>query len=372
MKKSIIIFFSGILLALGSCQNDKPNDNTGFEVSGTIKNAASTQISLQEITTTGLILLDTATVAADGTFKLNGHLKEKTFCTIRLPQGDIILLVDTADKLVVNADASNLEQYTVQGSAENEDLRKLFVLNNSFMKAAKQIEERFNLNPNEVPPLAVQEQIRFSFDSLQKAHQRAVKDFSMNISNSLVPYFTTNFLLPENDYEFLKLIDEKLYPVYSSSKYAISLHNRILNLKKTAIGEEAPDIVLSDPYGKTFSLSSLRGKVVLVDFWASWCGPCRRENPNVVKLYNKYKSKGFEILGVSLDDNRDAWIKAINDDKLLWFHVSDLMKWNSSVVQLYNIEAIPFTVLVDRDGKILAKNLRGEELEKKLREVLGN
>jgi len=127
---------------------------------------------------------------------------------------------------------------------------------------------------------------------------------------------------------------------------------------------------MTDPDGKLFSLSSLRGKVVLIDFWAAWCRPCRMENPNVVRIYNAYKDYGFDVLGVSLDQNRDAWLKAIEADKLTWHHVSDLKYWQSAAAQLYGVGSIPFTVLLDRDGKIVAKNLRGEELERKVKELL--
>lgn len=369
MKKIIITLT--VCLIVFACKNNSAQEKTGFFVSGKIANAGSTQISIQELTSTGLVLLDTATLLPDGSFELNGKLSEKTFCTIRMPQGDIILLVDTNSNLVVNADANNLENYTLVGNDENEDLRKLFMLNNSFMKAARNIEQRFNINQNEVPSIDIQNKLRFAFDSLQTAHKKAVTEFSIAINNSLVPYFTANFLMPEADFEFFNLIDEKLFPQFSQSKYAISLHQRVGELKKTAIGQVAPDIILSDPFGKQISLHSFRGKYVLVDFWAAWCGPCRKENPNVVRLFNKYKSKGFDVFGVSLDDNRDAWVKAINDDKLLWNHGSDLLKWNSSVVKLYNIEGIPFAVLLDKEGKIIGKNLRGEALEKKLQEIFG-
>ncbi|CAH1001504.1 Thiol-disulfide oxidoreductase ResA [Neolewinella maritima] len=138
------------------------------------------------------------------------------------------------------------------------------------------------------------------------------------------------------------------------------------------IGAPAPLFTAPTPAGEELSLESLRGQVVLLDFWASWCGPCRRENPNVVKMYHKYKDRGFEILGVSLDDRRERWEGAIAADKLDWLHVSDLQGWQSAYGQLYGVTSIPQTVLLDRDGTILARNLRGAELERKLAEVLGS
>jgi peroxiredoxin len=136
------------------------------------------------------------------------------------------------------------------------------------------------------------------------------------------------------------------------------------------VGDKAPEIALPDPTGKIIALSSLRGKYVLIDFWSSWCGPCRRENPNVVKMYQTYKDKGFEIFGVSLDMNKEQWLQAIEQDGLTWTHVSDLGYWNSVVVPQYQISGIPATFLLDKEGKIIARDLRGAELEAKLKEVL--
>jgi len=137
------------------------------------------------------------------------------------------------------------------------------------------------------------------------------------------------------------------------------------------VGSEAPDFSQQSPDGRTIALSSLRGKVVLIDFWASWCKPCRMENPNVKKVYEKYHRKGFEILGVSLDRDMDAWKNAIQQDGLPWLHVSDLGFWNNAAAQQYGISSIPFTVLVDKDGKVIDKNLRGPALEAKLAEIFG-
>lgn len=137
------------------------------------------------------------------------------------------------------------------------------------------------------------------------------------------------------------------------------------------LGADAPDFTMNDINGNPVSLSDFRGKVLLIDFWASWCGPCRRENPHVVNLYNQYHQKGFDILGVSLDRTKEPWLGAIEKDGLIWNHVSDLQGWSNSAARLYGVSSIPHTVLVDRDGKIIARNLRGEALDAKLKEIFG-
>lgn len=209
----------------------------------------------------------------------------------------------------------------------------------------------------------VQNQQTKLLDSRMEALLDATPDVLM--SAFLVTYFEQSF---EQHAALYKKIRDALIGQYPNEDFVKHLDSRLKSVLLP--GSEAPDIEMADPEGNMRKLSDLRGKVVLIDFWASWCRPCRMENPNVVRIYNMYRDRGFEVFSVSLDNSRAAWIKAIADDHLSWpNHVSDLRGWSSAAGKLYGIASIPSTVLVGPDGKILARNLRGQELENKLKDI---
>ncbi|AMS27009.1 hypothetical protein AEM51_08250 [Bacteroidetes bacterium UKL13-3] len=358
-----------VTLVFISCGSDAATKG-GFVVKGKISNSIEKTITLNELTPKGLVLLDTATIEKDGSFELSGKVGEKTFAMINFPKGAVLMVVDSLTDMVLSIDANTPDQFGLKGSDDTEQLRKLLEVNNKYMQGLRTLEAKYAQYNTTVPDAATQQQIRVEYDSIMSGRKNEIQSFVFSGKPNIAAYFATNFLTAEADFSFFDKVDKQFYSLFSNSKYAREHHQRVETLRKTAIGETAPDIVLTDPFGKSIALSSLRGKYVLVDFWASWCKPCRMENPNVVRMYNRFKTKGFDVFSVSLDDNKDAWMKAINDDKLLWTHVSDLKKWNASVVSSYNIESIPFTVLLDKEGKIIAKNLRGAELEKKLTELM--
>jgi peroxiredoxin len=205
---------------------------------------------------------------------------------------------------------------------------------------------------------------------IKKTHDKLAEFLkSQPASLGTINLLQGNILDRDQYFDTYLAVSEKLkkeWPDYAVAKEFVSSVDR---MKSLAIGQPAPEISLPDTTGKVVKLSSMKGKYVLLDFWAKWCGPCRQENPNVVRAYHKYKDKGFTVFGVSLDRSKQDWMNAIKQDGLVWTHVSDLKYWQSEAAKTYNITGIPFSLLLDPNGVIIAKNLRGAALDNKLNEI---
>ena len=231
--------------------------------------------------------------------------------------------------------------------------------------------EASKLNPNTDEGYNKMQKLQGDYYATLNERSAAILNFAKSKPSSFIPFFILHFnVVQEPTIELLTVARDAAVKADPTSKYTQMIQQRYQEEAKLMVGGEAPEINLPQPDGTNLALSSLRGKYVLIDFWASWCGPCRKENPYNVEMYKRFKDKGFEIYGVSLDQDPTRWKGAIEKDGLTWRHVSDLKGWSSSAGQTYNIHSIPSTVLVDPSGKIVAKGLRGEELNAKLQELL--
>lgn len=272
-------------------------------------------------------------------------------------------------------------------SAQTKDLSEEEILKDknyiALQSQIKPIEEKIQAILNEYKQaaqskrnnLAFQADVQNRYSAANKELMSLLKSFISKNPNSYISLLALNDLTNPNseiDSPTLLSLYKNLSETVKKTDFGKALGTRILSGSRTAIGSVAPDFTQNNPDGKPVKLSDFRGKYVLIDFWASWCGPCRKENPTVVKAYAQFKDKNFEILGVSLDNpnGRNAWLNAIENDKLTWMQVSDLQGWKNQAAALYGVQSIPQNFLIDPKGVIIAKNLRGEELIRKLNSLL--
>ena len=349
----------------------------GFTIKGTIKNSPQHLIILWEMTPQQLVFIDSARTDASGKFQIQGNTKNMIFAQLQMgPESQIFLAVDNKSKLDVNISLlGKFVDYTIDGNEldDSKKIRKIVDANRSFA-------EEFNALKLEAEKIPQTQEGMSQAAVINNRYQRLLQqrnDYMMNMAMSekkgFIPYFMIAFgALESPGYDLFKHAVACAKAADPMSKYTQDIEGKFVNEASLMIGGVAPDIKLNGPDGKPVSLSSLRGKVVLIDFWASWCGPCRRENPNVVKMYQKYKDQGFEIFWVSLDNDANRWKGAIQTDGLTWFHGSDLMGWKSKPAQMYQVHSIQATFLLDKQGKIIAKGLRGAELEAAVANALNN
>ncbi|TDE12444.1 TlpA disulfide reductase family protein [Dyadobacter psychrotolerans] len=352
-----------------------------FTVNGKIKNGVKGEkVTLMQTMANGsAVKVDSAQLAADGTFMIKAKEKDGgSFYTLNLADRQkVVLLVEGGETMNLVADgftktsAGASGKAVITGSKNMEYYAKIDELMQEFAAKVTVWNEEYAAAEEKKNTKKVQE-IQSSFAAADQARMGVIRKMLPEMGTSLIALFTANnFLSPDTDLATLKNLASEFEKVKPTPTLAQGFIGQIKRMTGVAVGELAPDFTLNNPEGKPIALSSLRGKFVLIDFWASWCGPCRMENPNVVRMYDKFKDKGFSIYGVSLDKEEGPWKAAIKKDNLTWVHGSDLKYWNSAVAQTYGVTAIPATYLLDKEGKIIAKNLRGAALEAKLAELLG-
>jgi thiol-disulfide isomerase/thioredoxin len=383
MRTFFLLFL--LPLILWSCSGEEKTDDgqaVNFSVSGRIEGAANQTVKIVGNSSQGVINVAETTTDGSGSYEVKGNIPGLGIYTMIVGNDEnaILLPLDRNDKAVVNGKLGDFAlNPQLSGTTWARPMMQYTRLMNAF--AAKQMEE--------LPKIKDQgEQLKRFAELKQPVDQFIRSEVEKDPANPVNLVFAS-WLMPTRELGFkvwsdenlqlLKKIEKAYTAKHSDSPYTRSLSDQIIQLESAYTSYlqynsgtmSAPEILLKSPQGKDVRLSALKGKVVLVDFWASWCAPCRQENPNVVRMYKEYKAKGFEVFSVSLDQDPNAWKAAIEKDGLVWpNHGSDLMGWQSPLVQAYQFTGIPFTVLLNREGNIVATGLRGAELEQKLKEQL--
>lgn len=384
MMKSIWFFlFAGLslLTACGSSDDDDENSLVNnFHIEGKITGAPNTTVKVEAQTDQGAVNVVETTTDASGNYEIDGNIPSMGIYSVvvgKSETGTIVIPIDINDRAVINGD---IKSFSAQAQVSGTKWAKPYV---AYQRMLLEFSQKYMTTVDESysEKEIKQAEARITNFVIQQVQKDPSNPVNIVLAARLFP--TEDEGLGAYDTEKLKVLKtmNKAYmDKYPTSPITGSLNSMIGSIEQqfekymasTSGNVAAPEISLPDLNGKQHRLSDLKGKVVLIDFWASWCGPCRKENPNVVRLYKKYNSKGFEIFSVSLDTDKAAWKQAIERDGLIWKnHVSDLMGWNTPLVQQYGISGIPYTVLIDGEGKIIGIGLRGEQLEQKLEEVLG-
>lgn len=364
MKRAIVLLFVLITALSWGCSN-----NDVIHVSGHIDNPGNVKtVAFYE----GDRKLDSVYLADGNKFKFERQATQPRLLSIAIGNNKYPVILTPGEPLKFVADMHNPEDYQIEGSELSSALkdfapyqrRKEFVqdsLQGAFAKAT------LNKSAEEI------ESLRFDYLTEFKSKLSAYTEHAVAFAEqnkNLAGFYAISTLDPEiAEAEIIAYADE-IEDKFTDNRYVSQFKEETKKLKRLAVGQPAPEIESFTPNNKTVKLSDFRGQYVLVDFWASWCAPCRQENPNIVKQYHAFKDRGFTVLGVSLDNNPGSWMRAIEADNLAWTQVSDLQAWSSDLVVNYRIKAIPASYLLDPEGKILAKNLRGKALAEFLQQTL--
>lgn len=372
--KSLLLSLT-IILSASACVNARDNaaSDTGFTLKITTNLPDESLVILSRITDTKLDIKDSAYVKK-GALNFAGDAAEESslyYITFGSPQPPgIPLILESGASVKMSITKAAPYEVTMVGGLYNIEMLKLYKTYTQFEATmAKFNAEIAGLDPTTVTP-ELRARTNQRYEALVKKRSKNIEDFIRSEKATPATYFAVKYLFSKPDPKLMLLASEKMGKTMPASSYTKNLQTLVKQLGPITLGALAPDINLKTPEGDLLALSSLRGKVVLIDFWASWCGPCRRENPAVKAIYEKYKERGFEIYGVSLDNSAPKWKSAIAKDGLTWKHVSDLGGWKSSAAQLYGVRSIPATFLLDKEGRIYKSGFRSHELEALLQQLL--
>jgi thiol-disulfide isomerase/thioredoxin len=369
LKIPVLLF----VIALFACNSGDKNAVVKLNIKN---NKAKQAVYLDVIELDGEpITLDTA-MAGIGTSTLElkaGTVNPSVICRVRFQQDQLFFLViPDQSSINLDIDVDNSQTYTTNSVGSN-SFKTMVLHFNELLGGIDALKAAIDAKGEVMDSNRVEMETKFR-STLEEAGNYLLAYADSTKTPAIALYavgMTQNIVAADK----VLVVMDRLSKRFSDISSVVRITNKFKSTvapsqENGLVGKEAPLFELPGVDGQNVALKSFRGKYVLVDFWASWCKPCRQENPNVVAAYNKYSSKNFTILGVSLDKEKEPWLKAINDDQLFWNHASDLKYWNSAVVPMYAIEGIPFNVLLDPNGIVIAKDLRGEELHKKLAEVL--
>lgn len=367
MLNRINVFALLIILGFSACGEKQTNDGS-VTISGTIENAPAGDIILSQFTDSRPKVLDTLTLDKKGDFEYQVAVDAPTFYELNLYGQKSVRLALLNDDVQVEYDFSSPESLVIEGSKDSQEMVKIEKMMEAYQTKVNALNEAYYeaMSSNDSEKI---KEIQTEAMLLESNQASEVKNVINSMGDSFASLAAIGLLNPKNEFQFIDSLVAKLDEKYPETKSIIQLKQQLDEMRALSMGQVAPEIELTNPQGELIKLSDFRGKYVMIDFWAAWCKPCREENPNVVKLYDQYKDQGFEVFGVSLDRTREAWVEAIAEDGLTWTQVSDLQYFNSVAAETYQINAIPATYLLDPEGKIIAKDLRGPSLRAKLEEI---